>query len=90
MLDTVISTPEIIEICFLIVDIPTITEWIQLAQRSRLCTNGGQWLSPSVVLVFYYKISGVVNNANDITLKVVEVGVDRSIEIDLRRTLLLS
>ena len=74
-----------VQLRFLIVDITTIAERVALAQRIGQRAGGAQQLAPCIVLVFYYKRAGAVKNANDISLQIVDVGIDNTIVTDLYR-----
>ena len=82
----IIPASEVVQAGFLIIDIPTIAERIAHTQRIRERAGHGERLTPCIVLVFYNKIAIVVKDANDISLKIMEIGVGRAIEVYLRRT----
>ena len=77
-----------VQLRFLIVDITTIADRVALAPRIGQRAGGAPQLAPCIVLVFYYKRAGAVKNANDISLQIVDVGIDNAIVADLYRTAL--
>ena len=79
----IIPASEVVQAGFLIIDIPTIAERIANAERVRKRTGRAQRLAPCIVLVFYYEVAGVVKNADDIALEILNVSIDRAIEANL-------
>lgn len=65
------STSEIIELSIFIPDIPTISE--RIYYFNPCFSQFTDRLTPRIVLIFYHRVSGSVNDANNITLKVVDV-----------------
>ena len=67
----IVPTAQIIQPGFLVVYIATIPERIERSQRA--CHRAGftQYLTPSIVLVFYYKRAGAVKNSHDASLQIV-------------------
>ena len=82
----IIPASEVVQPGFLIVNVSTITERVAHAERVRKRTGRAQRLAPCIVLVFYNKIAIVVKNTNDISLEIVDVGIDRAIESHFCRT----
>ena len=82
----VVSVAQVIQSGFLIVDITAIAERIALAQRRCQRAGRSERIARCAVLVFYNERARIVNQPDDVSLKIVEVGVDRAIESYLRRT----
>ena len=76
----VVSVAQVIQSGFLIVDITTIAERIALAQRRCQRAGRSEQIAPCAVLVFYNKRARIVKQPDDVSLKIVEVGVDRTVE----------
>ena len=60
----------IVETSLLIVNIATIAERIQLAQRRCQSTRGRQQLAPCAVLVFYNNATVAVKDSDNIALSI--------------------
>ena len=71
----VIPAAQIIQAGFLVVYISTIAEGIQNTKGIREGSGHGNGFSPRIVLIFYYKVSSIVNNCHNIALEVVDVTV---------------
>ena len=65
----IVPAPQIIQPRLLVVDIPPISERIELAQRACQRACRAQRFSPCIVLVFYHKDSVAVNNSHYIARK---------------------
>ena len=74
----------------LIVHIPAVPERIERSQRIVCSCQGAlqRRFSPRIVLVFYHKVVAAVNQADDISLQIVQVHVVRPVEIHHRRAAL--
>lgn len=75
----VISAHDPIHPSLFIVDIPSIAERIQTAKSICHSTSLAQAGTPCVVLIFYNDRAGTVNDTDNVPLKVVEVGIDRTV-----------
>ena len=73
----IIPTPEIVQPRLLVVDIATIAEGIEPAQRFVCNCQGtpGDGFTPRIVLVFYHKCACTVNNSYNIALQIVDISV---------------
>ena len=84
----VIPAAQIIQGSLLIVDVSTIAEGIQLAQRVLHGAGHAVLTAPCIVVVFYNDRTGAVKDGDDISLIIVCIGIDNSVEFDQRRTAL--
>jgi len=50
--------------------------------NGRVCTVDGDCISPCIVLVFHNPVAGCIKDAYDITLKILDVGVLVTVEVD--------
>ena len=85
-LSVIISIPQIIQPRLLVVRIPPIPKRIQFGQRF-ICSCQGtheHGLAPRIVLVFYHEASGAVNDPRDVALEVVDIAIQRAVEVDHR------
>ena len=73
----VVSAAQIVQPGFLIIDIATILEGVQLAERVGQRTSRVNDLSPSIVRIGYYLGTSIVKQANDIILLVIKVSIGR-------------
>ncbi len=80
----VVSCLEIVEPRFLIVDIPSIPERVEIAQRTRQRTGAGNLPAPAVIGIFYYGIVITVNQTDNIVLPIADIVVIRTVVIDRR------
>jgi len=71
----IISTPEIIQSRFFVVDVAAITEGVQLTEGGGEGAGGGERFTPSVIDVGYDFGAGAVNEGDDITMEIVDVGI---------------
>ena len=74
------------QLALLIIDVTTIAERIAYTERIRQRAGGSERLARCIVLVFYYKRTSAVKDADDISLEIVDVGIDRAVKPHLRRT----
>lgn len=84
----VIAASEIVQASFLIEHIPAIPEGLDRTQRAGKRTSLTEHLAPSIVSIRYYFGAVAVNQANDVTLQVVQVGIGSTIEKNYARTIL--
>ena len=78
----VVPALQIIPARFLIVNIPTVPERVEIAQRIRQRTSAGNLLAPAVIGVFYYGIVITVNQTDNIVLPVADIVVIYTVEVD--------
>ena len=76
----VISTSEIIQPRFFVIDVAAIPEGIDRTQRAGECTSLADRLAPCIVSIGYHVGAVAVKQANDVILLVVEVSVGSTIE----------
>ena len=70
-LRAIIPAAQVIQLTLLIIDVPTISERIANAESICERASAAQQLTPSIVLVFYNKITSAVKDADDIALEIV-------------------
>ena len=78
----VVPALQIIPARFLIVNIPTVPERVEIAQRIRQRTSAGNLLAPAVIGVFYYGIVITVNQTDNVVLPVADIVVIYTVEVD--------
>ena len=76
----VVPALQIIQPSFLVEYIPTIPERLDRTQRAGKRTSLTDHLTPSIVSVGYHFGTVAVNQPNDVTLQVVQVGVGSTVE----------
>ena len=80
----VVSCLEIVEPRFLIVNIPTVPERVEIAQRTRQRTSARDLPAPAIIGIFYYGIVITVNQTDNIVLPIADIVVICSVVIDRR------
>ncbi len=80
----VVSCLEIIEPRLGIVDIPSIPERVEIAQRIRQRASARDLPAPTVIGVFCYGIVVAANQTDNIVLPVADIVVIRTVVIDRR------
>ena len=83
-LRVVVPCLEIIEPRLGIVNIPSIPERVEIAQRTRQRAGAGDLPAPTVIGVFYYGIVITVNQTDNVVLPVADIVVIRTVVIDRR------
>ena len=78
----VVSCLEIIEPCLGIVNIPSIPERVEIAQRTCQRAGARDLPAPAVIGVFYYGIVITVNQTDNIVLPVADIVVIRTVVVD--------
>lgn len=84
----VVTAAQVIWARFFVVDIATIAERVAYTKRVRQRSSRAQQLAPYIILVFYNKRASAVKNANDISLKILEVSIDIPVKVNLHWTAL--
>ena len=67
-----------------IVDIPTVPERVQCAERTRQRAGARDLPAPAIIGVFYYGIVVAANRAENIVIPVADIVVIRTVVIDRR------
>ena len=75
---------QIVPARFLIVDIPTVAERVEIAQRIRQRAGAGDLPAPAIIGIFYYGIVITVNQTDNIVLPIADIVVIRTVVIDRR------
>ncbi len=78
----VVPALQIIPARFLIVNIPSIPERVEIAQRTRQRAGARDLPAPAVIGVFYYGIVFTVNQTDNIVLPVADIVVICAVEVD--------
>ena len=79
----IISTPEIIESSFFIVDITAVAEGLDGAQGGGKRAGRGKNLAPGIVNIFYHFIVSAVNDTDNIPLQIVQIGILCAVELNV-------
>ena len=77
----VVPALQIVPARFLIVNIPTVPERVEIAQRIRQRTGARDLPAPAVIGVFYYRVVAPVNEADDVVLPVADIVVIRTVVV---------
>ena len=80
----VVPALQIIPARFLIVNIPTVPERVEIAQRIRQRAGARDLPAPTVIGVFYYGIVITVNQTDNVVLPVEDIVVICAVVIDRR------
>ncbi len=64
-----------------IIHIPSISERLNGAEGGSQGAGGGKDFAPSIVYIFYHFGAGVVNKADDISLKIYNVAIFFAVEL---------
>ena len=78
----VVPALQIIPARFLIVNIPSIPERVEIAQRTRQRTGARDLPAPAAIGVFYYGIVFTVNQTDDVVLLIADIVVICAVEVD--------
>ena len=78
----VVPALQIIPARFLIVNIPSIPERVETAQRIRQRTSARDLPAPAVIGVFYYGIVFTVNQTDNVVLPAADIVVIRTVVVD--------
>ena len=78
----VVPALQIIPARFLIVNIPSIPERVEIAQRTRQRAGARDLPAPTVIGVFYYGIVFTVNQTDNVVLPVADIVVICAVEVD--------
>ena len=78
----VVATLQVIPARFLIVNIPSIPERVEIAQRTCQRAGARDLPAPTVIGVFYYGIVINVNQTDNIVLPVADIVVIRTVVVD--------
>ena len=78
----VVPALQIIPARFLIVNIPSIPERVEIAQRTRQRAGARDLPAPTVIGVFYYGIVITVNETDNVVLPIADIVVIRTVEVD--------
>ena len=76
----VVPALQIIQPSFLVEYIPTIPERLDRTQRAGKRTSLTEHLAPSIVSIGYHFVANAVNQANDVTLQVIQVSIRSTVE----------
>ena len=80
----VVPALQIIPARFLIVNIPSIPERVEIAQRTRQRAGARDLPAPAVIGVFYYGIVFTVNQTDNVVLPAADIVVIRTVVVDRR------
>ena len=78
----VVPALQIIPARFLIVNIPSIPERVEIAQRTRQRAGARDLPAPAAIGVFYYGIVIIVNQLDNVALCVADIVVIRTVVVD--------
>ncbi len=82
----IIPTPQVVQSRFYIIDIPPVAEGLDGTQGGSKGTGGGEYLTPRIVgILDHFRATGV-QDAHNVPLEIVNVGVLGAIELHNRRT----
>ena len=76
----IVSTAQVIQTSFFVIHVPAIPKGLDCTQRAGKGISLADRLTPSIVSIRYHFGAVAVNQANDIALQVVQVGVGSTIE----------
>ena len=80
----VVAALEVVQPRLGIVDIPTVAERVEIAQRARQRAGARDLPAPAVIGVFYYGIVITVNQTDNVVLPVADIVVIRTVVVDGR------
>ena len=71
----IITALEVVEACFLVVDVAAVAEGVGLAEGRGQRAGGGQYLAPGVIGISHHLIAGSICQTQYITLRVFQVEI---------------
>ena len=74
-MNIIISTSEIIQSRLFVVDIATVTEWVDLTQRACHGAGAADGAPPSIISVVYHNVLVDVKNGDNIAVEVLHITV---------------